>query len=152
MECIICQDKGSEPLQDNTLCSCKYKTHNSCWIDYVHSKDKITCPLCRRDISVKPVATVHTPLIQHSAPQISPPIIMPYIPSQGQQISYQEFVEIIRQHTTPQNTVINIPSSQTTLQQHIIQQPNTRKLTKIIVGISIIFVILIIFIIIIKIA
>ncbi len=147
MECIICQDKGSEPLQDNALCSCKYKTHNSCWIDYVHSKDKITCPLCRRDISVKPLVTVHTPLIQPSAPQISPPIITPYIPSQGQQISYQEFVEIISQHTTPQNTVINIPSSQTMIQQH-----NTRKLTKIIVGISIIFVILIIFIIIIKIA
>ena len=145
MECIICQDKGSEPLQDNTLCSCKYKTHNSCWIDYVHSKDKITCPLCRRDVSVKPVATVHTPLIQPSAPQISPPSAPPYIPSQGQQISYQEFVEIIRQHTTPQNTIINIPSSQPTL-----QQPTTRKLTKIILGISLMFVMLIVFIIIIK--
>lgn len=146
MECIICQDKGLEPLQDNKLCSCKYKTHNSCWIDYVHSKDKITCPLCRRDISFKPQATVHTPLIQPSAPQISPPSTLPYIQSQGQQISYQEFVEIIRQHTTPQNTVINIPSSQPTI------ETNTRKLTKIILGISLIFVILSIFIIIIKIA
>ena len=49
MECIICQDDNSEPLQDNTLCDCKYKVHPSCWIDYVHSKNTVTCLLCRKE-------------------------------------------------------------------------------------------------------
>lgn len=45
MECIICKGVGVEPLSDNTNCSCKYKRHNSCWIDYVHSTDKVKDPL-----------------------------------------------------------------------------------------------------------
>lgn len=49
MECIICQDDTSEPLQDNTLCDCKYKIHASCWIDYVHSKTTVTCLMCRKE-------------------------------------------------------------------------------------------------------
>lgn len=53
MECLICKDLGEEPLQENTACSCKYKRHNSCWIDYIHSRPKSTCPLCRTDLSVK---------------------------------------------------------------------------------------------------
>jgi hypothetical protein len=150
MECIICQDKGSEPLQENTFCSCKYKTHNSCWIDYVHSKDKVTCPLCRKDISFKP-ATIHTPLIQPPAPQISlintPQIdVIPYIPS-GSQLTYQEFVEIIRHHTALSNTVITIP---TAIQQPISQQSNSQKMMKIIIGLALVFVIIILFILILK--
>jgi hypothetical protein len=146
MECIICQDKGSEPLQENTFCNCKYKTHNSCWVDYVHSKDKVTCPLCRKDISFKP-ATIHTPLIQPIT-QVSPPSVSPYISSRGQQITYQEFVEIIRQHNQP-NTVITIP---TTIQQssHQIRQPNSKKIMKIIIGLALVFAILILFILILK--
>jgi hypothetical protein len=53
MECLICKDSGEEPLQENAACPCKYKRHTSCWIDYVHSKSKILCPLCRTDLSVK---------------------------------------------------------------------------------------------------
>ena len=53
MECLICKDSGQEPLQENTSCPCKYNRHTSCWIDYVHSKSKIRCPLCRTDLSVK---------------------------------------------------------------------------------------------------
>jgi hypothetical protein len=53
MECLICKDSGEEPLQDNISCPCKYKRHTSCWIDYVHSRSKISCPLCRTDLSVK---------------------------------------------------------------------------------------------------
>jgi hypothetical protein len=65
MECIICQDTTSEPLQDNTLCDCKYKIHASCWIDYVHSKTTVTCLLCRSErveskkemlVDIKPTA------------------------------------------------------------------------------------------------
>jgi hypothetical protein len=155
MECIICQDKGSEPLQENTFCTCKYKTHNSCWVDYVHSKDKVTCPLCRKDISFKP-ATIHTPLIQPTAPQISPPsvtqqITTPYIPSRGQQITYQEFVEIIRHHQ-PQNTVITIPTAvqQPIQQTQQTQQPNSKKMIKVLIGLALVFGILILFILILK--
>ncbi len=152
MECIICQDKGSEPLQENTFCTCKYKTHNSCWVDYVHSKDKVTCPLCRKDISFKP-ATIHTPLIRPSAPQISPPSITPYNPSGGQQITYQEFVEIIRQHNQP-NTVITIPTAvQQPIQTQSIQQtqqPNSKKMMKVLIGLVLVFGILILFILILK--
>ncbi len=143
MECIICQDKGSEPLQENTFCTCKYKTHNSCWIDYVHSKDKVTCPLCRKDLSFKP-ATIHTPLIQPTAP---PSISAPYIPSQEQQITYQEFIELIRQHNQP-NTVITIP---TAVQQQVqIQQPTSKKMIKVLIGLALVFAILILFILILK--
>jgi hypothetical protein len=142
MECIICQDKGSEPLQENTFCTCKYKTHNSCWVDYVHSKDKVTCPLCRKDISFKP-ATIHTPLIQPTAPQVS----TPYIPSQEQQITYQEFVEIIRQHQS-QNTVINIPTVVQQTQQT--QQPISKKMIKVLIGLALVFAILILFILILQ--
>ena len=146
MECIICQDKGSEPLQENTFCTCKYKTHNSCWIDYVHSKDKVTCLLCRKDITFKP-ATIHTPFIEPTVPQISPISIphievTPYIPSGGQQITYQEFVEIIRQHNQPQHTVITIPTA--------VPQPNSKKMMKVLIGLFLVFVILIFFILILK--
>ena len=54
MECLICKDSGQEPLQENTSCPCKYKRHNSCWIDYIHSRPKTSCPLCRTDLSKKP--------------------------------------------------------------------------------------------------
>ena len=147
MECIICQDKGSEPLQENTFCTCKYKTHNSCWVDYVHSKDKVTCPLCRKDLSFKP-ATIHTPLIQ---PTSAPPSSAPSIPSQEQQITYQEFVEIIRQHQS-QNTVITIPTAvpQPIQQTQQTQQPNSKKMMKILVGLALVFAILILFILILK--
>ena len=49
MECIICQDDNSEPLHDNNACTCKYKVHNSCWIEYVHSKSKAACLICRKE-------------------------------------------------------------------------------------------------------
>lgn len=116
MECIICQDTGSEPLQDNTSCTCKYKRHISCWIDYVHSRQKVICPLCRKDLTVKATpktkSTLHTPLRQ-SAPQ---PVQPPYTPQlrtipeeSGRQITYQEFCEIVHQNTQQaQNVVIQV--------------------------------------------
>ena len=61
MECLICKDSGEEPLQDNTACPCKYKRHNSCWIDYIHSRSKTSCPLCRTDLSVKAKYTPKVP-------------------------------------------------------------------------------------------
>ncbi len=139
MVCIICQDTGSEPLHDNKFCSCKYKTHTSCWNDYASSTDKIKCLLCRKEVSIKPVIeTIHTPLIQPSAPPYSSP------EPQRQQITYQEFVEIISQ-IEPPNTAITIQS----IQQDN-SQPNSKKIMKTIVGLGIIFTILIIFVLLIK--
>ncbi len=90
MECIICQDSGYEPLQDNTACPCKYKRHASCWIDYVHSKPILDCPICRKNLTLKTVApyTLRT-IVEHT----------------GRIITYQEFVDTIHQ-----NTVIHMPS------------------------------------------
>jgi hypothetical protein len=112
MDCIICQDSGSEPLKDNTSCPCKYKRHSSCWIDYVHSKTKVTCPICRIDLTVK--STPKTSLI--SPRQIQP---VPYTPEQrtipderGQETTYQE-LNIVNQSTNSyQNiTVIEVHTS-----------------------------------------
>lgn len=60
MECIICYDNGTEQLQDNTYCACKYKIHNSCWTKYVSSSKNatITCPICRVDIISQPIQYV----------------------------------------------------------------------------------------------
>lgn len=114
MQCIICQDTGLEPVQDNTTCSCKYKCHSSCWIDYVHSREKVNCPLCRKDLSVKknskPNSTILTPLIQ-SVP-ITP--ISPYtsevritLEESSRQITYQEFVNTIQQYNSYRNIEIH---------------------------------------------
>ena len=77
MECIICQDIGAEPLQDNTSCTCKYKVHNSCWIDYVNSKTNVTCLLCRKErveskneISSSPTIILPLPTIIEEQEQI----------------------------------------------------------------------------------
>lgn len=49
MECIICHDIGTEPLQDNKDCACKYKIHNSCWLDYIRHVNNVTCLMCRKN-------------------------------------------------------------------------------------------------------
>jgi hypothetical protein len=138
MECIICQDSGLEKLQENTSCSCKYKCHSSCWIDYVHSKTLITCPLCRKDISIKPKPTSKTPLIQPSAPPYTSHTLLQ---ENEQQITYQEFIDIIQQHNTNENTVIEVinqsqqPQQQ---QQIIINSTVSQKIFKIIIGLVVI--------------
>lgn len=59
MECIICRDSGIEPLIDNTYCGCKYKCHNGCWIDYVHSQKTVKCLMCRKPIISKKHDNTH---------------------------------------------------------------------------------------------
>jgi hypothetical protein len=106
MECIICQDTGEEPLQDNSACPCKYKRHASCWIDYVHSKTKLICPMCRKDLTAKPKVV---------APKPTPytPLVRTVPESTGRIITYQEFVDTIHQ-----NTVIQVaPSAPPTAQK-----------------------------------
>jgi hypothetical protein len=109
MECIICKDTGAEPLLENTACSCKYKRHASCWIDYVHSGTAVKCLMCRKDLTIKqntpnPKSTLRTPLMS-----------APYTPQQqearGREISYEEFVDTIRQSTqSHQQNVIITPT------------------------------------------
>jgi len=113
MECIICKDKGSEPLQENRNCSCKYMYHSSCWIDYAHSKkNKITCPLCRIDLTVKKPSrnNPNTHTIQEWTE--SPYYSNTHSNSQqvGQPITYDEFVENINSYQ--QTTTINTTQSQ----------------------------------------
>jgi len=67
MECIICQDAGTEPLKDNEECACKYKVHNSCWLDYVRHVNNVTCLLCRKEytstIIQEPLRNAHQDII-----------------------------------------------------------------------------------------
>ena len=154
MECIICQDSGTEPLQDNTACSCKYKRHTSCWIDYVHSTTNLKCIMCRKDLSIKP-----TPKSKSSPtiPVRLPPSI-PYSPQRtqvpeeiGQQITYQEFIDTVTQSNSYQHTT-NIevhPSIRIQQQQQqVVQKPISKfkKLLKIALCLVIIIVIVIVFI------
>ena len=157
MECIICQDTGSESLQENTSCSCKYKCHSSCWVDYVHSKTTITCPLCRKDLTIKPLkllATNQTPLIQLPVPTAPPyaPSLQRIEPS-SQQISYQEFVDIIQQYNSTQNTIIEVrPSIQPQPQPQIQLKdlPTSHKIAKVVIGLSILAAIITIAIVLMK--
>jgi hypothetical protein len=153
MNCIICQDSGSEPLQDNTLCSCKYKRHSSCWIDYVHSTPHIKCLICRKDLSVKPVpktkSSLTTPLRQHfvTAPYTSQP------PSDSwRQITYQEFVDTINQNTTyQQNAIIDVVITPPVHQQHQVQPTvisKSQKILKIALCLGILIAIVVILVII----
>jgi hypothetical protein len=138
MECIICQDTGSEPLQDNSNCPCKYKRHASCWIDYVHSKNKLICPMCRTDLSVKrPVPTVSTPLTQSRLPYT--PQVRTVSEPHGRVITYQEFVDTIHQ-----NTVIQVAPSAPPPEQ--IQKPpqvvTAQKLLKLVILLGIIAIVI----------
>ena len=125
MECLICQDSGSEPLQDNIACSCKYKRHASCWIDYVHSKNELHCPMCRKDISTKSK--------KRFIPQVRPVRVPPYIPilepireERSRQTSYEELRDSDRTLSSsyqnnvsiPVNTVHNIRVEQETSSQN----------------------------------
>lgn len=131
MECIICQDTGSEPVKDNTICACKYKYHSSCWIDYVHSRDKIICPLCRKDLTSKKSASTN---LTHPVP-----IPLPYtshvitIPQESGQITYQEFVDTIQQYTTIEVQPITPPLP-------LQQSPKAVLITKVLICLAILII------------
>jgi len=156
MDCIICQDSGSEPLQDNTACSCKYKRHSSCWIDYVHSTPHIKCLMCRKDLTVKPTpktkSSLTRPLRQNQttapyAPELTPP------PDSWRQITYQEFVDTINQSNSyQQNTTIEVrPIQQATPRVEQVQpkvMSKSQKLLKIALCLGILVAIVVVFIVI----
>jgi hypothetical protein len=124
MECIICQDSGDEPLQDNTACKCKYKRHISCWIDYVHSTTVIKCPMCRKDLTTKQ-PTVSTPLRQSRHTPYTPQLAS--IPEERTQtLTYDEFAEEVR---------LRINTEQQQIQQQTKFTPIQEKILKITFGI-----------------
>jgi hypothetical protein len=100
MNCIICQDIGSEPLKDNSVCSCKFKYHSSCWIDYVHSGTKTKCPVCRSEFKniIKNKQSTKTSKESNTMPYTIQPSAPPP-PSVGIHISYQEFHDTVVQST-----------------------------------------------------
>jgi len=149
MECIICQDTGSEPVQDNTTCSCKYKRHTSCWIDYVHSREKVICPLCRKDLAAKKTpktkSSVNTPLRQTGP--TAPVITTPYAPQlrtipeeSGRQITYHEFVDTIQQYNST-HTAIEVRPSIQPVAIPPKQQTKGEKIVKIIICVGILIAI-----------
>jgi hypothetical protein len=96
MECIICQDTGTEELQDNDICACKYKVHNSCLTDYTRHVSIVTCLMCRKE-RVAPGTTttiIQEPVIQE--PIIQEPIIQEPI-IQEPNIVRQDIVIVINQ-------------------------------------------------------
>ncbi len=109
MECIICQDSGSEPLKNNNSCACKFKYHYSCWIDYVHSTTVAKCPTCRSQLTKKSTPYMPNP----SAPRNINDV----------QISYQEFPNILERTTDSYQHTIYINSNST-------PQNNSLRLTK----------------------
>jgi len=71
-KCIICHDIGDEPIFANIKCPCKYHYHNSCWVEYVHSKQILTCPYCSKNITIRAVNTtplLNIPTLQYNAIQ-----------------------------------------------------------------------------------
>lgn len=128
MDCIICQDSGSEPLQDNINCKCKYKRHSSCWVEYVHSRDKTICPLCRKDLSAK-----STPKIEYHQ---STPYTSQLYEDSSQQITYQEFVDTIQQHNSLNQPRIPLTSTPP-------KQSKTEKVVKIVICLGIVIAIIV---------
>ena len=137
MDCIICQDTGQEPLQENTSCSCKYKRHISCWIDYVHSKDKLSCPMCRTDLSVKS----STPPLTRSRIPYTPQIHR--VETHEHQITYQEFNDIIHQNTVIQVIQPSLPVEQPV--QNTRRKLTSEKTIKILLCIGVLVTIVILF-------
>jgi hypothetical protein len=85
MECIICKDKGDEPLQNNSACECKYKYHNSCWTYYSNTMPNIKCLICRKTINKKAtVVKCESPLIVTQRVNITPYTLQNYSLNQNE--------------------------------------------------------------------
>ena len=79
MECIICCD-DTVPLCSNNHCPCFFVYHESCWEEYRRQTTPLKCPMCRNVL--KPQQT-------HDS-------------GETHEISYEEFVDIVRTSTPTQ--------------------------------------------------
>lgn len=142
MNCIICQDDTSEPIHDNNYCECKYKIHNSCWIDYVNSQKQLKCMICRKDISsqtkCKPISNnesqlaINIPVAPYSSlsstsgiritpEQLSEMIIISVISNQSQNQNVSTLISPVIQSSNL-NTITNFQNNSTNI---ITNQTNT---------------------------
>lgn len=144
MECIICQDSGAEPLQNNKLCSCNYKRHSSCWINYINSTSTVKCLMCRKDLTTKQITKIKSSITTLLRPP--PLVLIPYShrihEETGQRITYREFIDIVNQSNSYQNnTRIQIQSLE------VIPNPisNTEKVLRIVLCLCISIISVIIF-------
>ena len=149
MSCIICQESGPEPLHENYNCSCKYKRHDSCWIDYVHSTTKVKCLLCRKDIVAPPKTntSMNKTVNPIQVTSQTTPYSQPLLPT-GQRITYEEFCEIIHSHN---NSYQNAPLPPQQPQQQPQQQEKKKTIntfTKVLLGLCIVAVIVLIIVVI----
>lgn len=100
MDCIICRDTGTEQLYDNINCDCKFKRHNSCWIDYVHSQKTVKCLMCRKPIRpISPISKSFSQTNRHSTHEITYEEFqtgLGIVPLQTPRIQPEESIEIER--------------------------------------------------------
>ena len=139
MACIICHDSTSEPLYHNNYCSCKYEKHASCWIDYVHSKSILTCPICRKEISVKQPVPQKRNLPYTTQINLNQE-------EHGQSLTYHEFQEYLSENIITHNRSHIIQHRQSLIhnQQPQQQESKWKKITKMVLTLSIIVVIVVV--------
>lgn len=138
MTCIICHDSTSEPLYDNTYCSCKYEKHASCWIDYVHSNSKLNCPICRKDLSIK--QPISQPI--RNLPYATRMEIIPE--EHTQTLTYQEFQDYLSENIITHNRSNITQQRQRLIQNQQPQESKWNKITKMVLTLSIIVVIVVV--------
>ena len=139
--CIICQDSGNELLIENILCNCKYKRHNSCWLEYTKTKTVLTCLQCRKVLDqniIPPYLIPHPRELPVQYYQTSNYQTSNYQPNHIE-ISYQQLQDIIRNISTAQT----ISTTAQLVEQPIVEQPINKKtkIIKIVVLIAILLVI-----------
>jgi hypothetical protein len=125
--CQICLDSGLEPIYEIKLCKCRYKCHNSCWVDYVHSQPRVRCLICRKPIQTPPVtkSSLHAPQIVRA----NAPIVRPYTTTtyQSSGVYYQPLPEVPHQEVVVITTVN--PNTRVSQQQNqntrVSQQQNS---------------------------
>jgi hypothetical protein len=86
MSCIICCDNGGDLIPNNE-CPCNYVRHAHCWMEYLRHTDPLKCPVCRGKLEISYLKP-HPPTPTRSV-QTTP------VRQEGQEISYEEFVDII---------------------------------------------------------
>lgn len=106
LACIFCLDTGNESLQYNISCPCLFRTHRTCWNQYILSKYPLTCPTCRKQI---------TPKLQ-----TNPPLDIPVTPIVPTAPSSNDFI-------LQEDIYISIPVEQSQSQS----QPIRKKPTKV---------------------
>jgi len=148
MECLICKDTGTEPLQDITNCTCKYQCHNSCWIDYVNSQHNLKCAMCRRVIKLAPKTNsglFSSYQFTGTAPNPSAPSQEPYSLLESQ-ITVEEFRIAIGLPPVPESNIplMSSRTTQPTSSKKRFSEMNRNEKAKFICGVACIIAVVVI--------